>query len=40
MTGMFGVSFEAYVVYWIGMAVITIGVVIASVVSLIRKRDR
>lgn len=35
---MWGVSFGDYVVYWIGLAVITVGAVIAGVVSMIRKR--
>lgn len=37
---MFGVSFGEYVVYWIGLAVITVGVLITTVVQLIRNRGR
>jgi hypothetical protein len=35
---MWGVSLGDYVIYWIGLAVITIGAVIAGIISVIRKR--
>ena len=35
---MWGVSFGDYVVYWIGLVVITVGAVIAGIISWIRKR--
>lgn len=36
----FGVSLGAYVVLWIGLLVILIGSVIATVVTVIRGRNR
>lgn len=36
----FGVSLGAYVVLWIGLLVILIGSVIATIVTLIRGRNR
>ena len=33
---MWGVTLGDYIVYWVGLIVITIGVVIASVIQLIR----
>lgn len=35
---MWGVSFGDYVIYWIGLAVITVGAIIAGIISVIRKR--
>jgi len=35
---MWGVSLGDYVIYWIGLAVITVGAIIAGIISVIRKR--
>jgi len=35
---MWGVSLGDYVIYWIGLAVITVGALIAGIISVIRKR--
>lgn len=35
---MWGVSLGDYAIYWIGLAVITIGAIIAGIISVIRKR--
>ena len=35
---MWGGSFGDYIVYWIGLAVITVGAIIAGIISVIRKR--
>jgi hypothetical protein len=35
---MWGVSLGDYVIYWIGLAVITIGAIIAGIISVIRKK--
>lgn len=35
---MWGISLGDYVTYWIGLAVITIGAIIAGIISVIRKK--
>jgi len=35
---MWGVSLSDYVIYWIGLAVITVGAIVAGIISVIRKR--
>ncbi len=35
---MWGVSLGDYVIYWIGLAVITVGAIVAGIISVIRKR--
>lgn len=35
---MLGVSFQEYAIYWIGMAIITVGVVGAAIWQLIKRR--
>lgn len=35
---MWGVSLGDYVIYWFGLAVITVGAIIAGIISVIRKR--
>ncbi len=35
---MWGISLGDYVIYWIGLAVITIGAIIAGIISVIRKK--
>ena len=35
---MWGVSLGDYVIYWIGLAVITVGAIIAGIISVIRRR--
>ena len=37
---MWGVSLGDYVIYWLGLIVITVGVVIASIVGWLRQRGR
>lgn len=35
---MWGVSLGDYVIYWIGLAVVTVGAIVAGIISVIRKR--
>jgi len=37
---MWGVSLDDYLVYWIGLIVLTIGAVIFSIIQLIRGKGR